>query len=101
MFQLPRKLTPFAPSLALSSGATTSAAAAASPMWSSISALGRAGRKGLRGPRNFRARQFSEGPQVESEPRLVYVGHPIDRVLLTTMTMKHYETMDLHGSTLR
>ncbi|CAL1161971.1 unnamed protein product [Cladocopium goreaui] len=38
-------------------------------MWSSISALGRAGQKGLRGPGNFRARQFSEGPQVESDNR--------------------------------
>lgn len=73
------------------------------PMWSSISALGRAGQKGLGGPANFRARQFSEGPQVESEPRLDYVGHPIGHPIDRAGSVNYngYETLWNYGSTLR
>ena len=70
------------------------------PMWSSISALGRAGQKGLRGPANFGPGSLVKG--LKWNPNLGWImwdtqsdTQSIGRVLLTTMAMKHYETMDL------
>ena len=72
MFHECSNSTPFAPSDWLSVVAPAPRGGAASAMRSSIGALARRFRA-PRQPSNFRARQFSDGPQVESDSRLVSV----------------------------